>query len=113
MDFWHVGRRAVILLGAWLFVSAFLIRDTPEQRVNAAVVGALAVLGDLIALWRWPRFHMVSVALSIWLFLSLWIVPGQHAGIVINDMLVATLMFGFAVIPPGERRVEEQAAWPP
>lgn len=113
MDFWRVGRRAVIILGAWLFVTAFLIRDTPEQRINGAVVGALAVLAELIALWRQPRAHMVSVALSIWLFVSLWILPGRHAGLVVNDMIVATLMFGFAVIPPGERQVENPSAWPP
>ncbi len=113
MDFWRVGRRAVMLLGAWLFVTSFLIRDTPEQRLNGALIGALAVGVELTALWKWPAIHLVSMALAVWLFISLWILPGRDAGLVVNDMLVASLMFGFGAIPPGDRYVEEQAAWPP
>lgn len=103
MDFWRVGRTAVIILGAWLFVSAFLWPHAPEQRLNSALVGAAAVAVELIALSSFPRIYVVNVALSIWLFLSLWVLPGRSAGTVANDMLVAVMMFGFAVFPPDER----------
>lgn len=105
MDFWRVGRIAVILCGAWLFVSGLLFEHTPDQLGNALVVGATAVLVELVALRWWPQVYVIDVVLAIWLFVSLWALPGRSAGVVVNDMIVATLMFGFSVFPPDEKAI--------
>jgi hypothetical protein len=113
MDFWRIGRTAMIILGVWLFASAFLWPHAPEQRLNAAVVGAAVVAIEIAALEAWPWIFVVDVALSIWLFVALWVLPGTTAGLMVNNMLVAVLMFGFSVIPPTERDLARGPAWRP
>jgi hypothetical protein len=45
--------------------------------------------------------------LSIWLFASFAILPTTSIATQFSDLLVATLLFGFSVVPPGLERPDE------
>lgn len=88
------------VLGGWLFVSAFLWRHSVEHMISDALVGAVALSVALAALYTRPQLRVVNVVLSVWLFLSLFVLPGPGVATLVNDLLVATLLFGFSVVPP-------------
>jgi hypothetical protein len=103
----RAARVGCAIAGGWLFLSAFLWADPAERRVSDAVVGALALVIALAALYVRPRLHVGNVLLSIWLFASFAILPTTSIATQFSDLLVATLLFGFSVVPPGLERPDE------
>lgn len=98
MNIFKVGRLANAIVGFWLFLSALLIHRTPHGAMNVAAVGAICAIVALVSLYRLPVLRFINIPLAIWLFITVWL-PGRSPISVVNDMLVATLMFGFAAIP--------------
>ncbi len=87
-----VLRGIQILLGVWLFISAFIWPHTMAQRTNAWICGLIAIAFAVIAM-REPRARWVNTALSIWLFLSTIAMPRVSVGTVWNGIIVAVAMF--------------------
>lgn len=100
MDFFRVGRIANIVVGAWVLLSALAPSRSWSSSLDAAVVGVLSIVVAFGALLRFPALRFLNAALAVWLFVSAWIVHGGQPSTVAQDLLAATLMFGFAVIPP-------------
>jgi len=98
--FARAARIGNAILGGWLFVSAFLWRHSVEHMINDALVGAIALSAALAALYVRPQLRVVNVLLSIWLFVSLFVLPAPGVATLFNDLFVATLLFGFGVLPP-------------
>ncbi len=101
---------ADVLLGGWLLFSMLLFRQAPEQMANAGAVGLFAVaLGGLAYFGQiWARW--IVAALGVWLFWSVWLLPDRTTGLVVNNMLVGTLLFGFSALPTG--RGMFRIGWP-
>ncbi len=94
-----------ILVGAWLLLSVLLWRHSPGHLATGATVGALSVLLGGLAYWKcwaWPRW--IVAALSVWLVLSLWAIPGASVGTVVNFLVMGSLLFGFSALPTGRGR---------
>ena len=87
-----------VILGIWLFISAFIWRHTPEQFNNSLVVGALCVLISLVAL-AVPQVRYLNTLLAIWLFISAFALPRVSSGTVWNDVLVAIAIFVVSLLP--------------
>lgn len=89
-----------VVLGAWLFVSAFLWTHTPADRVSCWSVGlgviALAVIATTVEGARW-----VNAALAVWLFASAFALPHLHLATRWNEGVVALLVFLLALVPSG------------
>jgi multisubunit Na+/H+ antiporter MnhB subunit len=96
-----VASVADILLGIWLFFSMFFWHGAPDHVVNAGVIGALSIALGAMAYrgQTWARW--IVGGLAVWLFLSVWVLPHGSALLVVNHLLVATLLFGFSVLPTG------------
>ena len=92
----RIGAIGNIVTGAWLMLSALLFRDSPAHAINTLVVGAAAVGFALVAMRRSPLFEAGNIVLAAWLFASPIAIPGGTAALVINHLIVATLLFGFA-----------------
>lgn len=90
---------ALVVLSAWLALSAFLWEHTTAQMMNAILVGGVLGVSALFGYARNRGAFVVCAALAIWLFLSLWTLPGRTAGLVVHNMLVAVLAFGFSCAP--------------
>ena len=99
MNIFKVGRLANAILGAWLFLSAMLIGRSHENALNAAVVGALCVTVALVSRYRLPVLRFLNIPLGVWLFWAGWARHGGTSLSIANDLLVATMIFGFACVP--------------
>lgn len=99
-----------ILLGAWLFISAFAWGHTPAQFNNAWIVGLL-VAGFAAAATRvdWARY--VNAILAVWLFLSTWILATTAAATAWNNFIVAVAIFLVSLIG-GPQPVRRRGARP-
>ncbi len=92
------ARIANVILGVWLFISAFIWNHTPAQFNNAWIVGILCVIFSLIAM-RAPQVRFLNTILAAWLFISAWALPRATAGTAWNSVLVAIAMFIVSLLP--------------
>jgi hypothetical protein len=104
MNIDKVASIADIVLGAWLFLSMFLWRESPEDMVSTGVVGVLSVAFGTMAYrgYIWARW--LVAALGVWLFASVWMLPRGSVGSVVNHLIIGTMLFGFSALPTGRGR---------
>jgi hypothetical protein len=95
-------RIANVVLGVWLFISAFLWAHGTPQFTNTWILGALCVLFSLIAT-RYEDARYLNTALAVWLFVSAWALPHVSIGTVWNNALVAIAIFFVSLVPSGRR----------
>jgi hypothetical protein len=93
-----------LILGIWLFISAFLWSHTQAQMTNTWIVGALAVVISLVSMYAAAQARYLNTILSIWLFISVWALPRMNVGTAWNNVIVAILMFVFSLVPGGAMR---------
>jgi hypothetical protein len=89
-----------VILGVWLFISAFAWQHSPQQLTNTWVLGVLCVAFALIAL-AMPQARYLNTVLAVWLFISAFVLPRANSGTVWNNALVAIAIF-LASLSPGE-----------
>ncbi len=87
-----------ILLGIWLFISAFIWPHTSAQMNNAWICGVITVVFAVIAL-RAPQARYVNTALAVWLFISTFAMPRMSVGTTWNNILVAIAIFIVSLVP--------------
>lgn len=87
-----------VILGIWLFVSAFIWPHTAAEMTNTWILGVLCVVFAVIAM-AVPQARYLNTALAIWLFISAWALPTVSAGTVWNNVLVAIAIFVASLIP--------------
>ena len=93
-----------VILGIWLFISAFIWPHTTVQMTNTWILGVLCVLFALIAM-AVPPVRFVNTALAVWLFISAWALPTASTATTWNNVLVAIAIFLTSLVPsaPDER----------
>lgn len=97
----RAARTLNVLLGCWLFVSAFLWTHTPADRVSCWAVG-LGVIAFAIIAMTIPAARWVNGALAVWLFIAAFTLPHLHVGTRWNEVIVALLVFFLAIVPSDE-----------
>ncbi len=99
------GARGInIVLGAWLFISAFVWPHSAAARTNTWICGLLAVAFAVWALWA-PATRWLTTALAIWLFISTLSIFHVSEATLWNNVIVAILLFIFSLVPSAlERR---------
>jgi hypothetical protein len=95
------ARAATMILGLWLFVSAFLWPHGASHFSNTWIVGLLAVAFALIAM-AFPFARYLNTALALWLFVSVWVLPGVTTATAWNNALVAVALFALSLVSGGE-----------
>ncbi len=104
------ARTLNVILGVWLFISAFAWAHSPASFTNTWIVGLLVAIFALISM-RTPSSRYVNTALSIWLFIAAFALPHVSSGTVWNNALCAIAVFILSLVPgslagPVPRRVE-------
>jgi hypothetical protein len=104
------ARTLNVLLGVWLFISAFAWPHTLASFTNTWIVGLLVAIFALIAM-RAPAMRYVDTALAIWLFVATFLLPHSSVGTLWNNALCAIAIFLLSLVPgtlagPVPRRVE-------
>ncbi len=92
------ARTLNVILGIWLFISAFVWPHTSAEFTNTWILGVLCVVFALIAM-RVPNVRWLNTLLAIWLFISAFALPHQLVGTVWNNALVAIAVFILSLIP--------------
>ena len=87
-----------VVLGVWLFISAFLWPHSETQMTNTWIMGVLSALFAVASIYYSPARYL-NVALAVWLFISSWALPTIHAATTWNNLLVAVAIFVVALIP--------------
>lgn len=95
------ARAINVILGVWLFISAFAWPHTSAQMTNTWILGVLTVIFALIAWFAAPQARFLNTLLAIWLFISAWALPRYNVGTVWNNVIVAILIFAFSLVPGG------------
>jgi hypothetical protein len=91
------ARIANVILGVWLFISAFLWPHTQAQFSNAWILGVICVVLALISM-RVPAVRYLNTALAVWLFISAWALPHISVATVWNNVLVAIAIFFVSLV---------------
>ncbi len=96
-----------IVLGVWLFISAFLWPHTYAQMSNTWILGALCVVFALVAM-KVPEARYLNTILAVWLFISVWALPSISLATMWNNALVGVAIFLVSLAPsyltgPGAR----------
>jgi hypothetical protein len=99
-----------ILLGIWLFISAFVWTHSQAQLTNTWILGVLCVVFALIAM-RMQQVRYLNTALAVWLFISAFALPGSSRATVWNNALVAIAIFVVSLAPSD--RLQMPAHTPP
>lgn len=94
-----------MLLGAWLFLSAFSWRHAPAAMTNTWIVGLLTVV-FAIAATRFKAFRLLNAGLAIWLFVSNWVLPLASRGTFWNNAIVAIAIFCVSITEGVSERSE-------
>ena len=105
-----VGIRMLnVLLGAWLFASAFLLPHHDNEAFNDWVCGLAVAASALCAIWA-PPFRWVNAAVAVWLGSSALIFDYAYRMTRLHDLAVAGAMFAIAMLryhtaPAGQPQV--------
>lgn len=97
-------RYANIVLGAWLFLSAFLWTHYDGSFTNTWLVGALIAAFAIGAL-RAPALRWVNTALSAWLILTTLFAWPALTGTLWNNVLVGVLVFILSLMSGTDQRI--------
>ena len=91
-------RMVNVIIGVWLFISAFLWPHLQAQLTNTWVCGVLCVVFALVAMAvPWARY--LNTLLAIWLFISAWALPAAHPGTIWNNVLCSIAIFIVSLVP--------------
>jgi hypothetical protein len=87
-----------VILGVWLFISAFVWHDSHAQATNTWICGVLCVVIAIAGMGvPWARF--LNTGLAVWLFVSAWALPTEHVATLWNNVLVAIALFVVSLVP--------------
>ena len=88
-----------VLLGIWLFISAFLWRHSSAQMTNTWLMGVITVIVAWISTTM-PQFRFVNTAVGIWLVISAFALPHMRTGTVWNNLLVGIAIAVVSLMGP-------------
>lgn len=91
------ARYANVILGIWLFISAFAWQHQSAARTNTWVVGLLIAVVGLIAT-RSPSARYANTALAVWLAISTLFVWPVVEATYWNNLIVAAAVFAVSLV---------------
>jgi hypothetical protein len=97
-----------VVLGGWLFISAFIWTHTTAQMTNTSVVGGLCAVLSALAMGGHSRARYLTMPLAIWLFLSSWAIPTVDQRTEWNNVLVAIAIFVVSLLLSGEEDLQSR-----
>src|SRR5262245_32659605 len=96
-----------IVLGAWLFISAFLWQHSQAQFTNTWVMGIIVTAAALISL-SVPAFRYVNTAAGLWLIISGFTLNRHTAGTAWNNVIVGVLVFLISLVPSASEAMNKR-----
>jgi len=93
-----------VVLGVWLFASAFLWQHSLPTFINALVVGIVIAASAVVAM-RWPAARIVDTAAGVWLIASLFAWPSVAPATTWNNFFVGAAVALVSIIGPSDQDI--------
>jgi hypothetical protein len=93
-----------IVLGLWMFASAFLWPHGMAAFVNALIVGLVTAVCAAIGTWV-PPVRIVNTAMGVWLICSLFAWPMEAPATTWNNFFVGAAIVLVSLIGPDESEI--------
>ncbi len=90
-----------LLLGVWLFISAFVWPHTVASQTNTWILGVLIAAVALAAILYRPQIRYANTVLAVYLFISTLLFPHVSQATPWNNAIVAVVVFVLSLIPGG------------
>jgi hypothetical protein len=100
-----------VLVGAWLFASAFLWPHSQAQFTNTTATGLLCAVTAALS-GAAPRFRFLNTGVGVWLFITSFSIPRLSEATAVNNAAVAVAIFVISLLPtsPAGRRPRTRLA---
>jgi hypothetical protein len=98
LDLGQAARVANILIGAWLFVSAFAWPHDAALRTETWIAGLLMALIAAVALFAEPMLRYLNTFLSFWLFVTSLSSLQSRRGTLWNNLIASALVFLLSLV---------------
>jgi hypothetical protein len=85
------GRYLNIIVGIWLFISAFVWRHSTAQFTNTWIMGIVVVAIAAVA-FGWTAFRYVNTLAGAWLIISAFALPTFSAATRWNNFIVGVVV---------------------
>jgi hypothetical protein len=92
------ARYANVVLGLWLFCSAFLWSHNPSSRNNTWLVGLFVATSAIVAVASTGVRRLTST-LALWLLFTTVLVYPERPLTFWNNLVVAFFIFGMSLLP--------------
>jgi hypothetical protein len=92
-----------VLLGTWLFLSAFGWPHTPAQGMTALICGALTMLTALVSIF-YPRVRYLTAIVAVVLFVGSLATAGRYDRTFWHNAVIAIGIFVVALADRGTLR---------
>jgi hypothetical protein len=86
------------VIGAWVFISAFVWPHTLGEQTDTWILGSLIFLVSIWAMYE-PRVRFVNTALSTWLFFATLIIGHSEPATVWSNCIAAIAVFIMSLTP--------------
>jgi hypothetical protein len=94
---WMGARGLNLLIGVWLFISAFVWPHAVASRTNTWILGVLIVAFALIAMAQ-PAARWLNALAALWLFFSTLLSFHDTTATLWNNIIVAIVVFIVALV---------------
>ncbi len=89
-----------LLIGIWLFISAFVWPHTMGAQTNTWILGVLIVVAAFVAMFA-PQARFINTVLAIWLFVATLVIGDRTPATMWNNCIVAIVVFALSLVPSG------------
>lgn len=86
-----------IIVGVWLFISAFAWRHSAAQLTNTWVMGIIVAAIATLAL-TWPTIRYLNTVAGAWLIISSFALPTITAGTRWNNFIVGIVVVVLSLV---------------
>ena len=100
-----LGRHANIILGLWLFFSAFLWPHDHPQFINTLIAGLVTVILSVLA-FGVPTLRFASAFTGVWLVVSWFVLGRGRTGTGLNNVIVGLAVMSISLLPSGDLQQE-------
>jgi hypothetical protein len=97
------ARIVTVLIGTWLFLSAFAWPHSPAQGMTTLICGVLTVLSALVAIFQ-PRFRYLTATIGVVLFVASLATAVRYDRTFWHNAVIAIGIFVLALMDRGTTR---------
>jgi hypothetical protein len=92
------ARYGNVVLGIWLFISAFIWHHSQAQFTNTWIMGIVVAVVAVLSL-SVPAFRYVNTLAGAWLIISGFALPRATYGTTWNNVLVGIVVLALSLVP--------------